>query len=279
MTDAEGTDTGRTDTERTDAERLGTKAAEVVAATLSESERDDLGAYLGEFDDVEGVAGEALEVVRTVDLVKLAAVIDWENLPAAVEPDNLPAAIAERDPTAAIAFRELVDVEDLSDLLRSVDARELWRATRELDDALDDVAALDDVQAAGDGAGGAVADEQGDVELDAPDLDGDGFDPQAVEKAVQARVSEAVGEFRESLLDAHDRFERVREENESRFQDNRRTDTRNPTAVSTMPARRSSHGAGVRHSTVPEETRHSTAPNRPRVYGPRFDDVEGDDAG
>lgn len=268
-----------TDAERTDAERLGTKAAEVVAAALSEAERDDLGAFLASFDDAEGVAGEALEVVRTVDVVRLAAVIDWEDLPEAVDLENVPEAIAERDPTAAVAFRELVDVEDISDLLRSVDARELWRATRELDEALDDVAALDDVQAVGDDAGDGAAGEQGGVALDAPDLDGDGFDPQAVEKAVQARVSEAVGEFRESLLDAHDRFERVREENESRFQDTRRTNTRNPTAVSTMPARRSSHGVGVRHSTVPEETRHSTAPNRKRVYGPRFDDVEGDDAG
>jgi hypothetical protein len=47
--------------------------------------------------------------------------------------------------------------------------------------------------------------------------------------------------------------------------------------MSTLPKDRSPSGRGTRHSTVPEETKHSTAPNRKRIYGTRFDRARGDD--
>jgi len=100
------------------------------------------------------------------------------------------------------------------------------------------------------------------------------FDPRSVENAIQMQVSESVGEFREKLLAAHRRFAKIREQNEERFPDRGRNGSRNPTAVSTVPPSGPAERSATTHSTVPEETRHSSAPNRRRIYGPRFDRAE-----
>ena len=54
-------------------------------------------------------------------------------------------------------------------------------------------------------------------------------------------------------------------------------DSRNPTAISTLPGSRGDLGRSTRHSTVPTETKYSTTPNYDRIYGDRFDGVEDGD--
>jgi hypothetical protein len=44
-----------------------------------------------------------------------------------------------------------------------------------------------------------------------------------------------------------------------------------------MPARNTAASTGTIHSSVPEETRYSTAPNRRRIYGTRFEKARDDE--
>jgi len=49
------------------------------------------------------------------------------------------------------------------------------------------------------------------------------------------------------------------------------TNSRNPTAASTISTDRLDLGSGTRYSTVPQEVKLSTAPTRKRIYGRRFE--------
>ena len=222
-------------------------------------------------DDLEDVVDEAEDLLSTVDLREVAEAVQWENLPDAVDASDVPDAIEQGDPTEAIAIRKLLSLSDLPDLLESADGRELWREKRDLEDELDDVT--------GDGGDdGSITDVDVDADASRPELGDGDVDPESVEKAVQSKVSGAVGEFRRKLIEAHDRLESIREENERRFDERRTQSTsRNPTAgFSTVPSNHAGSGGTALHSTVPEETKYSTAPNRKRIYGDRFDSAEGE---
>lgn len=253
-------------------DRLHEHASETMEMILSKENEEELGPILSLLDDLEDVVDEAEDVLSTVDLTQLSSTLDWDDLPEALEIEDLPDAIAEGDASEAVTLRKLIDLVDLSKLWGSVDARELWRQKREFDEEIDDLTddrGLEDDDGAGD---------DGDrLEVS---VRGTGFhdvDPQSIENAIQSEVSDSVGEFRRKLLEAHDRLAAVRERNEDRFPDRRRERSRNPTAVSTLPTDRSAGKGVAGHSTVPEETRYSTAPNRPRVYGTRFETAGGDD--
>lgn len=249
-------------------DRLFEHATDKLEMIASKANEDDLGPVLSLLDDLEDIADEAEDILSTTDLTELAGTIDWEALPEAIEIEDLPDAIQEGDASEAVTLRKLIELTDLPELWSSVDARELWREKREFDEEIDD---LTDDGDEDDGSDGAVDGAS------MPDADVQEFDPESVENTIQSEVSESVGRFREKLLDAHDRFGEIRERNEERFPDRRRDRSRNPTAVSTLPKGRSPLGGGMRHSTVPEETRYSTAPNRQRIYGARFDTTGGDD--
>jgi len=137
-----------------------------------------------------------------------------------------------------------------------------------------------------DEADGAVAASQseggdssgGGMDLTPDALEGIGDIPQeSKQTAIQRKAMEGIDEFRESLIDVHNELEGVVEENRGTARENREQgeSSRNPVAYSTLPEGRSDVGSTVRYSTIPRETRHSTAPNRKRVYGNRFSTMRG----
>lgn len=252
------------DRERID--RLYERAVETVETLMSASETEDRETILSLLDEIEDIVDEVEDVLSTVDLTDLVAAVDWSELPEAVEVDDLPEAVEEGDASEAVSLRKLVDVVDLREVWESTNERALWRQKRELSDEVDD---LTDDRDGGDTDGDAAG-----VSISRTGEEGHDIDPTSVENAIQTEVSDSVGEFRDKLIAAHERFQEVRERNEDRFPDRRRNRSRNPAAVSTVPADGPAARSGTTHSTVPEETRHSTAPNRKRIYGPRFDRVE-----
>lgn len=247
-------------------ERLFERATEKIEMVTTKADEDELGPVLSLLDDLEDIADEAEDILSTVDLTELAGAVDWKRLPEAIELRDLPDAIEEGEASEAVSLRKLVELTNLSQVWASSDTREAWREMREFDDEFDDLT--------GDGDG-----EGQERDGSTPDVGAHDFDPESVENAVQSQVSDAVGAFREKLLVAHERLRRVRERNAERFPDRRGKRSRNPTAVSTMPTGGPTSGGTTSHSTVPEETRYSKAPNRPRIYGPRFESAGGDDRG
>lgn len=235
--------------------------------------------------DLWEVADELEDVLETIDLSDLPEAIDFEKLPELVEADEIPEALADDDKGLGdvMKLRKLLKVIDLSELWGAADVRSFWKQKRELEDEVDDVT--------GDGEEG---DDEGmmddfvdegeemveDTDWEMPDFDGiEDYDPESAEKAIQKKMMDGVEEMREALLDAHGKLKKVREENRDRMarQDNS-TNSRNPTAVSTMPTGdRPDIGSATRFSTVPRETRHSSAPNKGHIYGNRFDREDNDE--
>ena len=241
-------------------------------------------------EDLWEVTDELENVLETIDLSELPDAIDFEELPELIETDELPEAIEEGEVDDVIKLRKLVSVLDFSELWDATDVRAFWQAKREFDGAVEDVTGGEEGEDEGEllekvtdseedeegvldevtGEGGMVDD------VDAGDLDFDGiedFDPETAEIAIQKQLSEGIDEFREAVLDAHERVSDLKDEaKEEMPETDRSTNSRNPTAVSTMPTQdRRDLGSLPRFSTVPQQTRHSGAPNRTRLYGNRFD--------
>lgn len=263
-------------------EDLFQTAVETLKKIQAESEDENLDAAVEYLDELEDVVDETEDILEHVDLTELLAAVDWSELPEAVDLEDVPDAIEEGDLSEAVTLQQLLAIVNLSEVWNSMDAREAWRDKRELEDEVDDLTDDDGDGLFGndDGDDGWFGDdEEGDdgYDVSMPDTDAHDFDSQTVENAIQSQVSDSVDTFREKLIDAHHRFREIRDENAERFPDRKRNHSRNPTAVPTVPNRQSPSGRGMRHSTVPEETRHSSAPNRKRIYGTRFDRARGDD--
>lgn len=252
-------------------------AEETIEQIESAADADDLGPALSLLDDLEDIVDEAEDVLSTLDLAEVVEAINWGNLPNAVELEEIPDALDDGDLDDSVALRELIDLADLPQLFESVDEREFWREKREFGDELDDVVG-DDSESPGSDPGFDV-----DVDADsgADDVASHEIDPQAIQMAVQSEIIDAVGEFRATLLAAHERLDSLRQENEERFDRKRtRSSSRSPTAsFSTMSTGHVGMTGKINHSTVPEETRYSTAPNRKRIYGNRFKSAEGNGHG
>lgn len=264
--DADGTGDATTDIDVT-VEELFERAEKKLELVASKPDEEELGPILSVLDDLEDIADEAEDIVSTADLTELAGTVDWDALPEAFELEDLPDAIESGDGSEVVTLQTLVE---LPKLWQSVDARELWREKREFENEVDDLT--------DDDAGDGDADENGDDGgLPMPDTGPHDVDPESLENAVQSGMSDAVDTFRSKLIDAHEQIRAVREANQERFPDHRRNRSRNPTAVTTMPARNTAASTGTIHSSVPEETRYSTAPNRRRIYGTRFETARDDD--
>lgn len=274
--------------------------AESRAESLLEREEFD-GTALETLDDLADVADEAEDLLSTVDVRELLDALDVSDVPEAVELSDVPDAIEERAPRKAVKLRKLLRLADLSQVLDSTDLRQFRREKQELEAEIDDLTddggggrADDGSSGAGGGGGdeGSVIGGSGDGPtgddgllsgLDAggalaDDLDGEERS-EVMEAAVQSTVDDAVKEFRDGLLEAHDRLAAMREKNQERTSSvDRQPSSSNPTAFSSMPASRIDVGSGsTRHSTVPSTVRHSNATGRERVYGDRFE--EGSDDG
>jgi hypothetical protein len=264
--DADGTGDATTDIDVT-VEELFERAEKKLELVASKPDEEELGPVLSVLDDLEDIADEAEDIVSTADLTELAGTVDWDALPEAFELEDHPDAIESGDGSEVVTLQTLVE---LPKLWQSVDARELWREKREFENEVDDLT--------DDDAGDGDADENGDDGgLPMPDTGPHDVDPESLENAVQSGMSDAVDTFRSKLIDAHEQIRAVREANQERFPDHRRNRSRNPTAVTTMPARNTAASTGTIHSSVPEETRYSTAPNRRRIYGTRFETARDDD--
>jgi hypothetical protein len=264
----DGNDDDTTDLELT-IEELFERAEKKLELVASKPDEDELGPVLSVLDDLEDIADEAEDIVSTADLTELAGTVDWDALPEAFELEDLPDAIESGDRSEVVTLRKLIELVDLPKLWQSVDARELWREKREFENEVDDL--TDDDGDADENGGG---DDGG---LSMPDTGPHDVDPESLENAVQSGMSDAVDTFRSKLIDAHEQIRAVREANRERFPDHRRNRSRNPTAVTTMPARNTAASTGTIHSSVPEETRYSTAPNRRRIYGTRFEKARDDE--
>jgi hypothetical protein len=233
--------------------------------------------------DIQTVAEEAIELLETMDLSELPAAIDEEELDELVVEENLPEAVANGDPDEAIRLRKLLAVVDLAELWGSVDVRDAWRNKRELEDAVDDVTDETDDASDDDGFVSEMTGDEDDVDFDAGETLETGDDDmnvpdQAYETAIQSQLSDSVEQFRRGLVEVHHQLARMREENQRRTESAEQPSSRNPTATSTLASTGTRSSVDVKYSTVPRETKYSSAPNRARVYGSRFDEYEGDDA-
>lgn len=259
--------------------RLLNELAEVADRLLSGDHVPDT------VEELVEVVDEAEDVLKYVDAEDLAAAIDLSKLPAVVDFGSIPEAARTGKVRKAVHLRALLDAIDLTALATSVDVRQAWRESRELDDAVDDVVGedgvFDDDADEDDGSlGGLVGDDSaandvGDDEEVEGAFDGvDADDIEALRMGVKQGVMQAVDEFREGLLVAHEELEELRERNRRASEERRASqpDNRNPTAVSTMPGGAALGSRTIRGSTVPEETKYSQTPNRRRIYGHRFEE-------
>lgn len=239
-------------------DELYNRALETMEKIASKPDNEDLGPVLSYLDDLEDIADEAEDILSRVDLTDLADSVEWDEVSDAFETEDLYAMFDEDEDTMTIG--KLLQIVDMSQLWSSVNAREMWREKREFEDELDDV--TDDE---------AEEEVDGSMDVSMPNAGIEDFDPETVENAIQSQMSDSIDEFREALIDAHVRLKEFRENNKDRFPDRRRSSSRNPTAASTLPRQREALGRGTRYSTVPSETKYSSAPNRERIYGNRFE--------
>lgn len=263
---------------------------------LEELEESTPEAILNDVETLASVAVEIQELVETIDLSELPKAIDGDELLAAIEAGEIPDAIAEDETGVGdvVDVAKLFRAIDLLDAWDATDLTDFWREKRELEEAVDDLADADDGDAdenqgmietaastAAAKATDAADDEDGFLDrewvddADPRDALGDVNvmeDPEAYQVAIQQAAMQGIDAFRAALLETHAKFERLVEYNRERM---RRRDTsarsRNPTAASTMPTERSAVGSGVKHGTVPQDVRLSTAPSRKRIYGDRFE--------
>ena len=284
-TDESSTDDG--DTLDSDLDDLLDRAMDDIDALLTARESDHPFEEVQEdVEDLITVVEEIEELLETVDLTDLPDAVDLSELPDAIETSEVPEALAEGDPSEAMRYRKLLQVVELGKLWNAVDVREFWRNKRELDDATDEVTDDEDEEegpmaklrafVGDDDADDAGSVESGGTSDTAATGDGGGRDDvdvptETIQQRVQSKLSDAVGEFRESLLDTRERIQELKAENEGRVEDVEQPDSRNPTAYSSIPTARNDMNGRAAFSTVPEETRYSSAPNRSRLYGSRLD--------
>ncbi len=252
-----------------DFEQLGplVEAATSLLESVTEGEDDPKSDRLQALVHLVGLIQETLEttdvneILETVDLDKADEMLDPEELPDALASGDLEEAVELKNVTQLIEFGQLWDAVELSELMDSKD---------EITETVGQLTGDDDQE------GVLETDLFDDMELD--DMaDGDGdmagglSDPEMIQAATQAQLDDAIGGFRELLVETHAQLNKLREANTQRFDGIDQPTSRNPTAVSTL----STHGGPPKAvstvSTVPRNVRHSTGPSRRRIYGRRFE--------
>ena len=237
---------------------------------------DDLLSWLREElpEDGDGTAAELRELVEAIDEFEdVVRKADPETIASAIETDEVDAedVRALLDSEEDLDLRDLLEMLDLHGLWQATDVRDIWKEIREFQEEADDVDFGGGADAYGDDDGLPGIDTDGVGKEDVPS----GMTDDLSEKQIQSTVMDGVEEFRESLVDARARLKDLREENEERMSEHRdEVDSRNPTAVSTMPTAGPSQTPAGRYSTVPRETKYSSAPNKRRIYGRRFEELE-----
>ncbi|WP_049970412.1 hypothetical protein [Haladaptatus cibarius] len=233
------------------------------------------------FEDVSAEAtklwellDEGEDVLDELDLTDLPDIVDAGDVPEAIDVEDLPDAISEGDPKEAIDTIGLVRAIELRELWNSTDMRELWREAREFEDAVTDFTG--DSEGDSDGSDGMLSGmgTDMDVGMDGPGIDTE-MDSELYQSKIQSELHDSVESFRGKLLETRNKLAQIKKENESKGNIGQ-PNSRNPTAYSTMAGSRPDMGKSTHFSTVPTETRYSSAPNSKRIYGRRFE--EEDDA-
>ncbi|QCC61250.1 hypothetical protein NP511_21885 [Natrinema thermotolerans] len=262
--------------------------------TIDDLDDDTLETVVGDLDTLVRVAEEAAELLEAIDVSELPDAVDGDELLDAIELGEIPDAVADEETGATdlVDFTELLGAIDLLNAWNAADLTDVWENKRELDAALDDLEdgddagmledAVSDVADGGDDGEGLLGDDEDGV-LDsgmdagaaAKEALGDidvAEDPEAYQVAIQQQAMRGIDAFRAALLETHEKFERLYEFNREKMRrQDRGTNSRNPTASSTMPVDRRDLGGGARYSTVPQDVKLSTAPSRKRIYGRRFE--------
>ena len=269
---------------------------------------DELTELVGFVDQLVELVDDLEDALDAIDLTELPDAVDGEAVLEAIEVGEIPDALGEGDGSDVVNLRPLIRAVDLTEAWNAADVHELWDVKEDLEETTEELSSgADDeedgvvseaVDTATDAAESVTDDEEivgdeddelleGDVtdtvedelgeQLGSPDLaDGDSFglsaeETQAYQELIQLQALEGLEELREAVLYTHEKFRRVYEFNREKM---RRQDTsthsRNPTAVSTMPADRADLGSTARSTTVPRRVQGSTAPGFDRIYGRRF---------
>ncbi|ELY85760.1 hypothetical protein [Natrinema altunense] len=261
--------------------------------TIDDLDDDTVETLVGDLDTLRRVAEELGELLEALDLRELPDAVDGDALLDAIEFGEVPDVLATEDEgvTDLVDFTELIGAIDLLNAWNAADLTAVWENKRELDDALDDLADGDDAGLVEDTVSDIATGDDGDELLGD---DGDGVldtgmdagtaakqalgdidvadDPAAYQVAIQQQAMRGIDAFRTALLETHEKFEQLYEFNREKMRrQDRGTNSRNPTASSTMPVDRRDLGGGARYATVPQDVKLSTAPSRTRIYGRRFE--------
>jgi len=262
--DGGSTDLGKT-VERGEAALEGVSNHLEGVDSLDALDAETCDAVETDLETLRTVAEELGDVFETVDLSALQSAVDGDDVLEAVEGEEVLSSLSEGDIGGAVDVTALFDAVDLIEAWNASELVDLVESGRELADATDAIGGDDDDSGLGM-----------DLEFDGEDalegLDADPLEnPEYVQVAIQQGAIDAIDAVRSALLEAHETFENVYEWNRERMRrTDRGTNSRNPTAASTMPVDRADLGSDGLYSTVPTSVRHSTAPARRRIYGRRF---------
>ncbi|SEP85705.1 hypothetical protein [Natrinema salaciae] len=256
---------------------------------IDELDDDTVETVVGDLEALLRVAEEVGELLEAMDIGDLPDAVDEDELLDAIELGEIPDVLGDEETgvTELVDFTDLFDAIDLLNAWNATDLTDIWQEKRELDDAIDELEDGDDAgmledavsDATDDGlleddedgvlgtgmdAGSATKEALGDIDV--------AKDPEAYQVAIQQQAMRGIDAFRTALLETHETFERLYEFNREKMRrQDRSTNSRNPTASSTMPIDRRDLGGGARYSTVPQDVKLSTAPTRKRIYGRRFE--------
>ena len=273
MTTDETPDDGdRGEDDRALADRAREDLLDLVTSLATGSADDALAAL----DDLEVVAAEADELASTVAADDLPEAVDLSELPDAINVETIARAIVSGDASEAVDTSELLDVLELGDLWDAVDVREFWRNAEELEAAIEDTMGEEALAEWKDRIGDTADDGDGALEVEWTDM-ADAAESESMQTAIQLQISDAVDGFREGVLEARENLAKRREELGEKTESVGQPSSRNPSAFSTMALSGSGVTDTAKYSTVPTETRYSSAPNRERIYGSRFEDPETED--
>ncbi len=247
------------------------RAGEAIDRLQDHVDAGEIEPTIETLQDLVEVADEADELFDEIDITDLPAAIDADELIDAIDAGEIPEAIEEGDPSEMIDLRVLMKAIKLRNLWQSTDVSALLDEKEEFEDAVGDLTDESDDE-------DMLDMEMSDVDLgDESDEDDDLLDlpSEDYQEMIQTKAFEAMQEFRDGVTEAHQKLKQFREENRERMRrQHGETDTesRNPTAYSTLPTERPDiEGNAARHSTVSRTVRHSTAPSFDRIYGDRYD--------
>lgn len=283
----------------TDQQETDESALDSLATAITDG--DDL--IGSEVRAIVTILREADDVLEAIDVSELPEAIDAEAVRQAIELGEIPDALRGDDNADVVKLRQVVRAIDLGRTLAAMDVSQVWESKRAIDDATDELGGdegglLDDDDEEGllgssdearllggddeDGVLGGFTDGDGlESELDSlidtaaeelkEDVDASSGDLSAYQAVIQQQAIEGVDAFRDALLKTHGKFERIVELNRKKMRtQDQQPDSRNPTAVSTLPTGRADVSSVPNYATMPRTVRHSNAPTRSHIYGDRF---------